>query len=278
MNDLRELAKEGVDRLAGRPLPAPGARPRLLACRGDRALVLTSDGLMERAITDAAAFDLSALIDHTLLKADARAAQLDQLCDEALEHGFAAVCVNPAWVARAAARLRNAPVRVCTVVGFPLGATTAAQKAAEAASSLDAGAREVDMVLPLGPALDGDWKPVEAELALVRKAVPRGEAVLKLILETCLLDEAQKIRACQAAVATGLDFVKTSTGFSTGGATEADVALMRRTVGTACGVKASGGIRTYREALRMVQAGATRLGLSASVAVVQGGGSSTSGY
>lgn len=277
MDELLALAREVLDRIEGRPLPAPGTRPRLLACRGDRALVLTSDGLSERERTDAV-FDLSPLIDHTLLKAETRADQLDRLCDEALEHGFASVCVNPAWVPRAARRLRGSPIRVCTVVGFPLGATTAAQKAFEAASSLEAGAQEVDMVLPLGPALDGDWAAVEAELALARKAAPRGEAVLKLILETSLLDEARKIRACQAAVAAGLDFVKTSTGFAAGGATEADVALMRRTVGTACGVKASGGIRTYDEALRMVRAGATRLGLSASIAVAKGTGSSSSGY
>ncbi len=277
MDELREQAREVLDRLEGRLLPAPGARAQLLAWRGDRALVRDANGVSEREGTDTA-FDLSPLIDHTLLKADARAEQLDRLCDEASAHGFASVCVNPAWVPRAAARLRTSPVRICTVVGFPLGATTAAQKAHEAASTLEAGAREVDMVLALGPAMDGDWRTVEAELALLRKAVPRGQAVLKLILETCLLNEAQKARACQAAIAAGLDFVKTSTGFSTGGATETDVALMRKTVGTACGVKASGGIRTYGEALRMVQAGATRLGLSASVAVVQGGGTSTSGY
>lgn len=279
MDALRERAREILDRLEGRPLPAPGARQQLLAWMGGRALVRGPEGISEHEFSDEApAFDLTPLIDHTLLKAEARAGQVDRLCDEAVEHGFASVCLNPAWVIRAEARLRSSQVRVCTVVGFPLGATTPTQKAFEAASSVEAGATEVDMVVPLGQALAGDWAAVGAELTRVRKAVPRGQAVLKLILETCLLSEAQKVQACRLAVAAGLDFVKTSTGFSTGGATEADVALMRRTVGTACGVKASGGIRTYEEALRMVQAGATRLGLSASVAVARGGGGSTSGY
>jgi deoxyribose-phosphate aldolase len=281
MDTLRDLAHEALARLEGSPLPAAGAAPQLLACAGPRGLVRGTEGIRDIELPAADSgprFDLSPLIDHTLLKADATASQVHRLCDEAAQFGFASVCVNPAWVAAAAARLRGARVRVCTVAGFPLGATTARQKAFEAASALEDGALEVDTVLPIGAALSGDWGAVAAELALLRKAVPAGRAILKVILETCLLDEAQKAQACRIAQEEGLDFVKTSTGFSSGGATEADVALMRKAVGAACGVKASGGIRSYGEALRMVRAGATRLGLSASIAVAQGAGSSTSGY
>lgn len=279
MDLLREMAREALERLGASPLPAPGDPPQLLACHGSRGLI--RDALGDRVVeldSGAAHFDLAPLIDHTLLRADATQVQVEGLCEEAVRFAFASVCVNPAWVATAAALLRGTPVRVCAVAGFPLGATTARQKAFEAASALEDGALEVDTVLPIGAMLAGDWTAVGAELGLQRKAVPQGQATLKAILETCLLDEAQKVQACRLAREEGLDFVKTSTGFSTGGATEADVALLRRTVGTACGVKASGGIRSYEEALRMVRSGATRLGLSASVLVAQGGRSSTSGY
>ena len=223
-------------------------------------------------------FDLTILIDHTLLKPEATANQVARHCEEAARDGFASVCVNPIWVPLAAATLRGSGVRVCTVAGFPLGATPAKQKAGESASALEDGADEVDTVLPIGLVLGDDWGGLESELRLLRKAVPKGSGILKVILETCLLNEAQKIRACLTARDAGVDFVKTSTGFSTGGATEADVRLLRKTVGAFCGVKASGGIRTYEEAFRMVLAGATRLGLSASIAVTRGSGASTSGY
>jgi deoxyribose-phosphate aldolase len=166
--------------------------------------------------------------------------------------------------------LKGSPVRTCTVVGFPLGASTSQAKAHEAGLALTAGAQEVDMVLAIGAVKSGDWEAVRRDLEALRSAVP-APTILKVILETCLLNDAEKVRACELARDAGLDFVKTSTGFSTGGATEADVALMRRTVGPGVGVKASGGIRTYEGALQMVRAGATRLGLSASVAVVRGG-------
>lgn len=210
-------------------------------------------------------------MDHTLLKPEASAAQIETLCREALAYGFASVCVNPVWVPLASSLLARSSVRTCTVVGFPLGATASRAKAFEAGAALEAGAREVDMVLALGPLKSGDWAAVEADLRDVRAAVP-APAVLKVILETCLLTEAEKVRACTLALEAGLDFVKTSTGFSTGGATVEDISLMRQAVGTAMGVKASGGIRSYETALAMVRAGATRLGLSASVAVAQGGG------
>ena len=195
---------------------------------------------------------------------------MEALCAEALQYGFASVCVNPVWVPLASGLLKTSPVRTCTVVGFPLGAASTRAKAFEAETALREGAQEVDMVLALGPVKSGDWARVAGDLEALRAAVP-PPAVLKVILETCLLTDEEKVQACVLALEAGLDFVKTSTGFSTGGATEADVALMRRTVGTGMGVKASGGIRTYEAALAMVLAGATRLGLSASVAVARGG-------
>ena len=214
-------------------------------------------------------WDLSPLIDHTLLKPEATGAQVEVLCAEALEYRFASVCVNPLWVPLAASLLKGSSVRTCTVVGFPLGATARRAKAFEAEIAQLDGAQEVDMVLAIGAVKTGDWESVRRDLEALRSATP-APTVLKVILETCLLDNAEKIRACELACEAGLDFVKTSTGFSTGGATEADVALMRRTVGPSLGVKASGGIRTYEAAFQMVRAGATRLGLSASLAVVRG--------
>jgi deoxyribose-phosphate aldolase len=178
--------------------------------------------------------------------------------------------VNPLWIPLAASLLKGSSVRACTVVGFPLGASALRAKAFEAETALKEGAQEIDMVLAIGSAKAGDWGSIREDFLAVRAVVP-SPLVLKVILETCLLSDAEKVRVCELAIEAGLDFVKTSTGFSTGGATEADVALLRRTVGTGLGVKASGGIRTYEVALQMVMAGATRLGLSASVAVVQGG-------
>ena len=281
MGLLEDIGREAVQRLEGRPLPGIGAPPQLLACLGGEALLRGPGGLVREALDPNRHYDLAPLIDHTLLKPEATAIEVDRACEEALAQGFAAVCLNPAWIARASGRLAGAPVHACAVVGFPLGATTARQKAVEAASALDDGAREVDTVLPLGLARAGDWAAVGTELATLRRATEG--AVLKVILETCLLDDAQKALACRVARDAGLDFVKTSTGFGGGGATEADVALMRETVGAACGVKASGGIRTYEAALRMVQSGATRLGLSASLAVARGPadpapGQASSGY
>lgn len=254
---------------------APGGRPQLLGCVEGLCLLRDAAGFHHRPgaqdLPGTGPLDLSPLIDHTLLKADATGAQVEALCAEARQYGFASVCVNPIWVPLAASLLKDSGVRTCTVVGFPLGATSLRAKALEAGAALGDGAQEIDMVLAIGPAKGGDWETVRRDLQGLREAVP-APAVLKVILETCLLSEGEKVLACELALEAGLDFVKTSTGFSTGGATLADVALMRRTVGTRLGVKASGGIRTYEGALQMVLAGATRLGLSASVAVVQGGG------
>lgn len=211
---------------------------------------------------------LAGMIDHTLLKADATRAQVERLCDEAVEHGFASVCVNTCWVPLCAGRLAQSDVRVCCVVGFPLGAMAPESKANEAARAVADGADEVDMVINVGWLKDGELDAVREDIAGVVAAAD-GRCV-KVIIETCLLTDEEKVRACELAVEAGAAFVKTSTGFSTGGATVADVALMRRTVGDRCKVKASGGIHTAEEARAMVEAGADRLGCSAGVAIVAG--------
>ncbi len=212
---------------------------------------------------------LAGLIDHTILKADATAAEVRRVCAEARQYGFAAVCVNPGRVALAAAELADSGVAVCSVVGFPLGAIATPQKLAETAACLDAGAAEIDMVLNLGLLKDGDEAGAEADIRALADFCRGRGALLKVILETCLLDDAAKERACALAVAAGAHFVKTSTGFAGGGATVADVALMAAAVGSAdLGVKASGGIRDRAQAEALVAAGATRLGASASVGIV----------
>ncbi len=212
--------------------------------------------------------DLAGMIDHTLLKADATEAQVRKLCDEALRYGFASVCVNPTNVALAASILRGSQVRVCTVIGFPLGATTPTAKAVETRDALANGAQEVDMVINVGALKSGNYDVVKRDVYAVVDAAA-GQAVVKVILETALLSDEEKIKACLIAKYAGADFVKTSTGFGPGGATVADVALMRRTVGSNMGVKASGGIRDFDTAQKMVAAGATRIGASASVAIVK---------
>jgi deoxyribose-phosphate aldolase len=219
--------------------------------------------------------DIAASIDHTLLKPEAGRADIDRLCDEALAHRFAAVCVNGLWVRHVAGRLQGSGVIPCAVVGFPLGASRPDAVAEEAHYAIADGAGEIDMVMSVGEALAGDWNAVRSGIATVLEAC--GGTPLKVILETCLLDDAQKRLACEACRELGVAFVKTSTGFSTGGATVADVALMRQVVGPDIGVKASGGIRDRATAIAMLQAGATRLGCSAGVAIVTGG-TADSGY
>ncbi len=272
---LHALASEVLARVSGnRP---PRERPQLLGCREGLCLLRGPEGLREVPVAELPThLDLSPLIDHTLLKPAALGTEIDQLCDEALEYEFASVCVNPYWVPRCARRLEGSEVRVCTVIGFPLGANTTRMKAEEAREAVACGAREVDMVLAIGLAKGGDWESVRRDYRAVREAVPA--ATLKVILETCLLTDEEKAQASRIAAEENLDFVKTSTGFSTGGATEADVRLMRDIVGARTGVKASGGVRTYEDALRMVLAGATRLGLSSSLAVARGGSAQGGGY
>lgn len=209
--------------------------------------------------------DLAGFIEHTLLRADARASDVATLCDEARAHRFAGVCVNPVHVARCAARLAGSGVRVVTVVGFPLGAHETAVKVLEAERAAEAGADELDMVLRVDALLDGDDDAVAADVrAVVRAVAPRS---VKVILETALLDDARKVRGCELAGAAGAAFVKTSTGFGPGGATVADVRLMRSVVGDALGVKASGGIRDATTARAMIAAGASRIGTSSGVAL-----------
>lgn len=206
-------------------------------------------------------------IDHTVLKPQTTEAAVRKLCAEAAQYGFASVCVNPCWVALCADLLKDTEVDVCTVIGFPLGANTSAVKAFEAAEAIRQGATEVDMVLNVGALKDGNADLVRTDIAAVVEAA-RGKALVKVILETCLLTDEEKRIACRLAKEAGADYVKTSTGFSTGGATEADIALMRAEVGPEMGVKASGGIRDYATAQAMIRAGASRIGASAGVQIV----------
>lgn len=209
---------------------------------------------------------IASMIDHTLLKPEATPAQIEKLCAEAAEYHFASVCVNPVYIPLAARLLKGTGVKVCCVVGFPLGAIAPEQKAAEAASCAAMGAEELDMVIHVGAAKTGDWALVQRDIEGVVKAAA-GHTV-KVIIETCLLTDEEKVKACEAAKAAGAHFVKTSTGFSTGGATTHDIALMRKTVGPEMGVKASGGIRDYETAMAMIEAGANRIGASAGIAIV----------
>ena len=209
---------------------------------------------------------IASMIDHTLLKPEATPAQIEKLCAEAAEYHFASVCVNPVYIPLAARLLKGTGVKVCCVVGFPLGAIAPEQKAAEAASCAAMGAEELDMVIHVGAAKADDWALVQRDIEGVVKAAA-GHTV-KVIIETCLLTDEEKVKACEAAKAAGAHFVKTSTGFSTGGATTHDIALMRKTVGPEMGVKASGGIRDYETAMAMIEAGANRIGASAGIAIV----------
>jgi len=209
------------------------------------------------------------LIDHTLLKPEGTRAQVEKLCREALQFSFASVCVNPTWVPLAAQMLKGSPVKVCTVVGFPLGATLTAVKRYESAELLRLGAQELDMVMNVGAMKSGDRARVEADIRGVSEVVHQGGGSLKVILENVLLTDEEKVAACEMCVAAGAEFVKTSTGFAAAGATAADVALMRKTVGNRAGVKAAGGIRTAADLKAMVAAGANRIGASASLAILK---------
>ncbi len=212
---------------------------------------------------------LATLIDHTLLKPEATRDDILRLCSEARQYGFASVCINPYWVPLAAEQLRESQVRVCTVVGFPLGATLPAVKRAEAAECVKLGAQEVDMVINVGALRSGDYDPVRLDIRGVADASHAGCAILKVILETALLTDEDKVAGCMLAQAAGADFVKTSTGFGPGGATAYDVELMRFVVGQAMGVKAAGGVRSLDDLKKMVTAGATRIGASASVKIME---------
>lgn len=206
------------------------------------------------------------LFDHTILKADATKAAVDKICKEAKEYNFASVCVNSYYTAYVAEQLKGTDVMVCTVIGFPLGQMSTKAKCAETRLAVEDGAQEIDMVLNVAALKDQDYDVVREDIRLVKEAC--GEAHLKVILETCLLTKEEIVKACELSKEAGADFVKTSTGFSTGGAKEEDVALMRKTVGPDMGVKASGGIRDKETAEKMVAAGANRLGTSATIAII----------
>lgn len=211
---------------------------------------------------------LNKYIDHTLLKPDASQEQIVKLIEEAKEFDFASVCINPTWVAFAASELKDSNVKVCTVIGFPLGANTTEVKVFEAKNAIENGANEIDMVINIGALKSQDLVLVEKDIREVVQV--SGDKVVKVIIETCLLTEDEKIQACEIAKKAGADFVKTSTGFSTGGATIADVELMKRTVGSELLVKASGGVRSYEDVIAFVNAGADRIGASSGVEIMRG--------
>jgi deoxyribose-phosphate aldolase len=213
--------------------------------------------------------DLARMIDHTLLKPDASRAEIVKLCDEARANSFATVCVNPAWVALCADLLAGSPVKVCTVVGFPLGATLPEVKAYETERAIAGGASEIDMVQNIGAVKSRDYKLVAEDVAAVVRAAHARQASVKVIIEAALLTDEEKVESCAIAQAAGADYVKTSTGFASGGATAADVALMRQVVGPGIGVKAAGGIRSAKDAQAMIAAGATRLGASAGIKILK---------
>lgn len=212
---------------------------------------------------------IAKMIDHTLLKPESTKEQVFTLCEEAKKYNFASVCINPTWVKTASEILVDSPVKVCTVIGFPLGATTSEVKAFETRNAVENGATEIDMVINVGALKSGDTNAVQEDIKAVVKAAD-GDAIVKVIIETSLLTDTEKRTACECAMNAKADFVKTSTGFSSGGATAADVKLMRSTVGPKMGVKASGGVRSLEDLNAMKEAGATRIGASSGVAIMEG--------
>lgn len=213
--------------------------------------------------------NIASIIDHTILKADATKEAVEKICKEAIEYKFASVCINPANVALCAELLKDSGIKVCTVIGFPLGANTSEVKAFETKDAIEKGANEVDMVINIGKLKDKDYDYVKKDIEAVVEAA-KGKALTKVIIETCLLTDEEKVKACELAKEAGADFVKTSTGFSTGGSTPEDIKLMRETVGPEMGVKASGGVRSLEDAKAVIENGATRIGASASVAICNG--------
>jgi deoxyribose-phosphate aldolase len=253
-----QASKTGLSR---QPLALADVLQAALA--GDSAGITEAGGLarVER--------EVAALLDHTLLRPEATAKEIEQLCSDGAKFGFASVCVNPAWVPRAAESLRGTPVRICAVAGFPLGATLTHAKAFEAEQAIWAGATEIDMVIHIGALKSGDDSEVEADIRCVVEACHRRGALTKVILEMALLTLDEKVRGCRAAVRAGANFVKTSTGFGPRGATVEDVALLRATAPPGIGVKAAGGIRTLGNLAKMVAAGATRIGSSSGVTILE---------
>ncbi len=222
-------------------------------------------------------YDLAQYIDHTLLKPEATLDDIRKLCDEAKQFHFASVCINPSYVSFCARYLAGTEVKVCTVVGFPLGATTTETKTAETEQAVKNGAKEIDMVLNVGMLKSGEYEYVKNDVFQVVRTTHRSNGIVKVIIETALLTDEEKVQACLLSKWAGADFVKTSTGFSKGGATAGDIRLMRKVVGSTMGVKASGGVRSREDAEEMVASGATRIGASASVKIVSGNGSGSQG-
>jgi len=272
--DLQRLVDIIVEELAAATRTPPRrceCHALLADCCPDRLRGVIEAGATRLGIHAAggAASGVASMIDHTLLKPDATRKDIEALCREAAEYGFASVCVNPTWVAECARVLRGTPVKVCSVVGFPLGATTPDTKHYETRRALFDGAREIDMVINVGALKSGDLRLVERDIEAVTAPCREAGALSKVIIEAALLSDEEKVAACTIAKAAGADFVKTSTGFGPGGATAADVALMRRVVGDDMGVKAAGGVRDLEGLKTMVAAGATRIGASAGVRIVQ---------
>lgn len=276
------LSRMGASGTAPRGLPSEGANVTGQVCSGcKQRCAQTCEGKSKQIIAAGAdrlsASDkltkvdpsIASLIDHTLLRADATQADIKRVCAEARQFGFASVCVNPYWVPLVAMELANSPVKVCTVVGFPLGATSTDAKRGETEKALAAGAQEIDMVINIGELKGGNHEAVKSDIKAVVEAAHAKGAIVKVILETSLLNDSEKAIASTLSKLAGADFVKTSTGFSTGGATAADIALMRSIVGPDLGVKASGGIRSLDDLKTMAAAGATRIGASASVKIME---------
>jgi deoxyribose-phosphate aldolase len=268
---LIELVVEEVSAAAAVPRSRCSCHAVASDCCPDRLQGVLEAGATRVGVHAAggAPASVAALIDHTLLKPDATRQEIDELCREAAQFGFATVCVNPAWVAHAARRLQGASTGVCSVVGFPLGATTADVKGYETRRAIYDGAREIDMVINIGALKSGDLRTVERDIEAVAATCRECGVLSKVIIEAAFLSDDEKITACTLAKAAGADYVKTSTGFGPGGATAADVALMRRVVGEEMGVKAAGGVRDLDALKAMVAAGATRVGASAGVKIVQ---------
>lgn len=260
--DQNQLIQKIVEEVMAKMAAAPKAAE---VAAGPRAASAQSAGSDDPILPS----DLPKLIDHTLLKPEATVEQINALCDEAAANHFWSVCVNSSWVEYCARRLGGKGVKVCSVVGFPLGAMDSRSKGQEARAAVANGAAEIDMVMNVGAMKARDLKTVREDMLAVRRACRSG-IVLKVILETCLLTDEEKVIACQIAKDIGADFVKTSTGFNKGGATVADIVLMRRTVGPKMGVKASGGVKSFEDAVAMIRAGATRLGTSSGVLIVKG--------
>jgi deoxyribose-phosphate aldolase len=273
--DIQRLIQIIVEELAAaQRVPAPsrcGCHSVLYECCPDRLRGVLEAGATRLGLhaTGGEAGGVASMIDHTLLKADATQAEIETLCREAAEYKFASVCINPTWVATCDRLLRGSGVKVCTVVGFPLGATTADTKHYETRRVIFDGAREVDMVINVGALKSGDLRVVERDIEAVATPCREAGVLSKVIIEAALLTDEEKVTACTLAKAAAADYVKTSTGFGPGGATAADVALMRRVVGEEMGVKAAGGVRDLDGLKAMVAAGATRVGASAGVRIVQ---------